>query len=132
MHERRSADSIWQGIAFRLPETNRSLATPQIFLQTLKKTETVCFFCVTVCFFCVKKRSATHHVSHCLLCSYITLSAVLAVEAAVAAAVAPAQQQQLEQYTVAAVHICPAPYLSPRRAGPGVPAGVHRAPKWHC
>ena len=32
---RRLAGSIWQGIAFRLPETSRSLGTPQIVFQIL-------------------------------------------------------------------------------------------------
>ena len=31
--KRRLAGSIWQGIAFRLPEMSRSLETPQIVLQ---------------------------------------------------------------------------------------------------
>ena len=31
----RSAGSIWQGIAFLLPETSRSLGTPEVFFQIL-------------------------------------------------------------------------------------------------
>ena len=33
--KRRLAGSIWQGIAFRLPETSRSLGTPQTVFQIL-------------------------------------------------------------------------------------------------
>ena len=33
--KRRLADSIWQGIAFGLPETSRSLGTPQIVFHNL-------------------------------------------------------------------------------------------------
>ena len=33
--KRRLAGSVWQGIAFRLPETSRSLGTPQIVFQIL-------------------------------------------------------------------------------------------------
>ena len=121
--KRHLADSVWQGIAFRLPETSRSLATLHIVLQILMNFYTFLLFFVSF----VKKWTATRPVSNRLLCFYRTLSAVAAVEA-----VAAAQQQQLKQYTAAAVHICRAPYLSRGRAGPRVQAGVFRAPKWHC
>ena len=46
---------------------------------------------------------------------FVDLSAVAAVQAAVAVAVAAAQMHQLEQYSAAAaIHICLAPYLSRR------------------
>ena len=58
-------------------------------------------------------------------------AAVAAVETTAPATVAAAQhRQQLEQYTAATVHICRAPYLSRRRTGPRVQAGVYHAPKW--
>ena len=92
-------------------------------------------FFVLFCFDC-EKMASYPPVSNRLLCFYRTLSAVATVEAAVtaavAAAVAAAQQQQLEQYTAAAAHVCRAPYLPPRQAGPAVQAGVFRAPKGHC
>ena len=123
--KRRLAGSIWHGIAFRLPETSRSLATTQIVFEILINFSKFLFFFVLI----VKTMSATRRVSHRLLCFYRTLSAVAAVEAAVAAAVAHHNSSSWsniqQQYTSAERHI------SPRRAGSRVQVGVFRAPKWH-
>ena len=53
--ERRRAGSIWQGIAFRLPETSRSFGTPQFVLQILVNFYNFLFFFVVF----VKKWPAT-------------------------------------------------------------------------
>ena len=87
-------------------------------------------FFVRFCFVCKKmarypRTFCNLPVSNRLLRFYHILSAVAAVEAPVAAAVAAAQPQQQEQYT-AEVHICRALHLSRRRAGCRQGLIVHR------
>ena len=52
--KRRLAGSIWHGIASRLPETSRSLGTPQIVVQIGYRDQLLLFF-VLGCF--VRKNS---------------------------------------------------------------------------
>ena len=61
--KRRLAGSIWHGIAFRLRETSRSIATPQNIFQILINSYNFLFFFVLF----VKKWPATRPVLHRLL-----------------------------------------------------------------